>query len=591
VDPKTAGQGTVEGVGELDGDGYSENSGSGDVIGEGVVTGDGDTTASGSGDIVGVGELDGDGYSQHSGSGDIVGVGELTGDGSSGAVGGSGSVVGVGELDGEGYTAHSGSGDIEGVGTLSGEGDAPPDPPGEAEGYGNVVGVGSLSGEGYAAHGGSGTLYGVGTLIGAAPVTPTSSGAKHMKCCCGPIVCRIGEDDFNRADSDDPGTQWSEESGDWDILGNTLVGVSAGVLATTLCHPAYAPLGSFVAQFDLVSPTGGSVYRIRAGNPASSTNEASWTFAGTAGSGTITIEVTNGTDTETLVAAWVEEGGPAVRVCYWPGTMLTASIPSNQAQSGSASVAAVCLGTGGTGRCHTGLGNFSFLEGSFDNWTYDIHWMEQRTCPECGCTCREVIEGEETFFCVDSVLCATITNVSGCDGISQSQDMHLLAVDGFNDDSAPTTYVDPSRSFWISDPFICPQETEPVGFVIILECHIDPSVGYPRFIAYLRRYLPTGQNCSGIGFVSDPDTIVEACSESGIDICYSSHAYSTSGSTCDPFYLQFPDIWESFWSCPSLTAGCCGGGVISDDPETEEDEGFLSPSAYMTLEITAGSCA
>jgi hypothetical protein len=160
--PIPSGSGTVEGVGELDGDGYTEHSGSGDVIGEGVVTGDGDTTASGSGDIVGQSDLEADGYSQHSGSGDIVGVGELTGDGSSGAVGGSGSIVGVGELDGEGYTAHSGSGDIEGVGTLSGEGDAPPDPPGEAEGYGNVVGVGSLSGEGYTPHGGSGSCMVLG---------------------------------------------------------------------------------------------------------------------------------------------------------------------------------------------------------------------------------------------------------------------------------------------------------------------------------------------------------------------------------------------------------------------------------------------
>lgn len=416
-------------------------------------------------------------------------------------------------------------------------------------------------------------------------------GAKHNKCCC-PDSCRLSEDNFDRADSDDPGPLWSEESGDWDISGNVLVGMSAGILATTACHPDYAPLGSFVAQFDLVDPEDGSVYRARAGNPLTSTNEATWTFAGSPGTGTITLEVTNGTDTEDFTVDWLDEPAPySVRLCYWPGVMLAATKPSNQDQSGSPGTAAVCLGTGGTGACFSGLGNFSFLEGSFDNFVYDIHWMERRYCPQCGCTCREVVDSEETFTCVPSVLCATITNVSNCDGITQSQNMYLKGISGYNNDAPPDTFDEPSRSFWVSEPFICPQETEPVAFVVILECHIDTGVDHPRFIAYIRRYLPTGENCSGIGFVDDPDTLQEACSETGTEICYSSHAYATAGSTCDPFYLTFPDIWESFWSCPSLTAGCCGGGVISDDIETPEDESFTSPAAYMTLEITEGPCA
>lgn len=52
------------------------------------------------------------------------------------------------------------------------------------------------------------------------------------RCCCG---CDVWlEDDFNRSDNDDPGSDWSEDSGDWDISSNTLICSSAaGLLVTT----------------------------------------------------------------------------------------------------------------------------------------------------------------------------------------------------------------------------------------------------------------------------------------------------------------------------------------------------------------------
>lgn len=399
------------------------------------------------------------------------------------------------------------------------------------------------------------------------------------RCCCG--SCTLGADDFNRADSDDPGPLWSEESGDWDIDGNRLKGTSAGLLATTICHPSWATLGSFIASFDLDDPTNGKVYSIRAGNPNTSLREATWTFTGSPGAGTIEISATNGTDTNSFTVNWQDEPGPyRVTVCYVPGVLLSARKPINMVESGSATYTTVCIDETGTAACFSGLGNFSFLEGDFDNWDYEIHWIENHNCSQCLCQCREVVDGIETFTCAPDVLYATISNVANCSGIDQTQAMHLRTASGYNNTSAPDSYVDYARNFWVSDTFECPTGESEMAFCIILECQIDVAYDYPRWIAHIVRWMPGGRNCSGIGFIDgDPDTIVAQCSEVGIGtVCYESTAYAKSSSTCTPFYLQFGNIEEYSWSCSEDPSGCCNGQVVSGVGS--------DPPAYMTLEIT-----
>lgn len=399
------------------------------------------------------------------------------------------------------------------------------------------------------------------------------------RCCCG--LCVIGEDDFNRANSDNPGPLWSEEDGDWDIDGNRLKGTTAGLLATTVCHPTWAPLGSFIASFDLDAPINGKVYKVRGGNPNTSLREATWTFTGSAGSGTINIEVTNGTDTLDFNVAWQDVEGPyRVSVCYLPGVLISASKPSNIAESGSPTYTSVCIDDTDAARCFDGLGNFSFLQGDFDNWVYEVHWLENHNCSTCLCPCREVVDDVETFTCVPDTLYATVSNVANCVGIDATKAMHLRTVSGLNSSAYPDYYVDYSRNFWISEAFDCPTGADETKFVVVLECRNDVAYPYPRWIAHIIRWLPAGRNCAGMGFIdSDTETIIAACSEDGGGgVCYESTAYSLDTSTCTPFYLAFNNLIESFWVCSEDDRGCCGGKVVSGVGS--------DPPAYISLEIT-----
>lgn len=58
-----------------------------------------------------------------------------------------------------------------------------------------------------------------------------SSRGLARRCCCGD--CTQFSDNFNRANSSDIGSDWSEESGNWSISSNKLVAAAAGAIATT----------------------------------------------------------------------------------------------------------------------------------------------------------------------------------------------------------------------------------------------------------------------------------------------------------------------------------------------------------------------
>jgi hypothetical protein len=59
------------------------------------------------------------------------------------------------------------------------------------------------------------------------------------RCCCLLASCTIFTDSFTRDDSDDPGSDWNEVSGDWDISGNALVetGNAGAIVVCTTPNP------------------------------------------------------------------------------------------------------------------------------------------------------------------------------------------------------------------------------------------------------------------------------------------------------------------------------------------------------------------
>lgn len=66
------------------------------------------------------------------------------------------------------------------------------------------------------------------------------------------------------------------------------------------------------------------------------------------------------------------------------------------------------------------VGNFSFLEGEFDDWEYSVHWIENRSCDRCVCFCYENDATTETFSCPPATLYLNLTNEAFCAGIEGS---------------------------------------------------------------------------------------------------------------------------------------------------------------------------
>jgi hypothetical protein len=321
------------------------------------------------------------------------------------------------------------------------------------------------------------------------------------RCCCG--NCRIGEDDFDRANANAPTGNWHVISGEWEILDNELNCITPGVLATTICHPPQYDKGSYIARFDLIGMSDGSVdhWEIGVGDPNSPNYvvEILHTFA----TSTAVLKLWSGNKSSLIheeTYSGVNSDAPGY-ICYAPGIAIDVSIgriPELEfcdsttssdcfesgdtdtiiTQSGSlvtgASITGQATGTtlygivlrnedgeqdsaillfsssatrasydissstfnptatglvasftstnsvlgGGTyslvERNSSGIsgsvsvtgftqgyefeitktaindvGGFSFRDGRFDNWTYDLHWLDLKRCEKCPCFCEK----------------------------------------------------------------------------------------------------------------------------------------------------------------------------------------------------------
>jgi hypothetical protein len=213
------------------------------------------------------------------------------------------------------------------------------------------------------------------------------------RCCC--IKCELGTDGFNRIDANPPSGKWHEVSGEFEILSNTVNSITPGVLATTICHQPIHDEGSFIANFQLVDLRTRGIYKVRAGKPDTSDYEVHFEPIDV-DLPTARIRVTvfgDAAETVTVEHPWpVDFFGFSVNVhdafiCYQPGVHLKGSIGSF---AGLPPVPQVCVTSPGSHCWSVGgenVGNFSFLEGRFDNWTYRVTAIDDLTCEPCGCFC------------------------------------------------------------------------------------------------------------------------------------------------------------------------------------------------------------
>jgi hypothetical protein len=224
---------------------------------------------------------------------------------------------------------------------------------------------------------------------------PTRGGVAipPRRCCC--VDCFLGADEFDRADANPPTGRWHEISGEFEIVDETVSSITPGVLATTICHLPIHDEGSFIANFQLVGLRTRTIYKVRAGNPSTSDYEVHFepldmdlvtarirvTAYGDAGETAVVehpwpVDVMG--DSEDITEAFI---------CYQPGVHLKGSIGSF---GGLPPVPGVCVTDPGS-HCWdiggTDVGNFSFVEGTFDNWDYQVTQTDDLTCNPCGCFC------------------------------------------------------------------------------------------------------------------------------------------------------------------------------------------------------------
>jgi hypothetical protein len=393
-------------------------------------------------------------------------------------------------------------------------------------------------------------------------------------CCC---KCLVAEDDFNRADGD-PGALWY---GDGVIVSNAL---EADHDSVRTCHPGFAKQGSLFATCVLKDTTDGAEYKIRVGDPNGSL-EVHVLFTGTVGTGTYNITVTDGdsgTPDETYDFQWqnVDEG---LIVCYQPKLQLSAG-PSTRspAISGEAEWCTMCINKIGQfcwKRGDVSVGNWMFIEGTFDDFQMDVHWMEKSSCPKCNCFCTDMVGSQKKYRCMPKKLYLTLTELN-CPGIAGTYEMNQVFIDSNNYDLRlyPSVVAWPQKRFWLSDPISCPNTAyADNAWYFVLQCKDSNGGVYPDFELTLVKHGLASWECSSVSFDPDDPDFVFAYGQP-TPSTPETIAKAKPTSTCQPVYLEFPSLIEGNFSCSGPGYACCGGTIDSG--------GTISDPSYFTVIIT-----
>lgn len=351
------------------------------------------------------------------------------------------------------------------------------------------------------------------------------------RCCC--TSCRLGADNFNRADENPVSGAWHEISGDWEVKDNELNSVSDGVLATTICHPGIYTNGSYVMRVRLIGMADGSKssWEVSAGDPDSPNYvvEVTHSFA----SKQATLSLYSGNKT-TLIHEETYSGVTNDRemtLCYSPGLTIDVSIESNpQIEFCSDVTGDTCYDSGGTD-----VGGFAFRKGKFDDWIYELHWLDLEKCEKCTCFCEK---SREDFKCYPDVLYLSFDNTVGGATLPS-----IPLYQGFLNSAS---YLWPEKVAWYSAVQNC---------------------GGPVGAQWTARFLCGQEDLGSLAF-GTADYVFESLSVSQIAFGWADNGNSfekrdaiKAASTCEPILLTFPSIAAN---CASPSPSCTGGGVDCD---------------------------
>lgn len=415
--------------------------------------------------------------------------------------------------------------------------------------------------------------------------------------CCGD--CFLATDDFNRPDSARPGGEFVLLAVAGGINSNTLLVNETGVVATTKCHSNIHDLGSFESTFDLVSPEDGDIYEIACGNPNDPKAIVTYSFSGIPGSGGyVTIEIeTDGEDvasneySKTIKIDWISSTLVSARICYAPGLAVTASIFFDGSAATPDSEA--CIGEGNTAPCwdatdvdgnEVKVGNFTFLQGHYDNWEYYVNFVDYRECVLCSCNCfRAISDNQYEYSCVPKTIHVTIGSDAACTGLAGTYAMFQRIRRDAPTDQPPDVDNFQQKFSWVTNPIICPQDPD-YQFVLELIClgnSKEDATAVPNFQLNCIKYADGGlANVADSNFGFDPTDPFTITGGTTIAAGNVSEAACKSGS-CDPLNLAFPKLIENSYSAGDPATGtvaCCGGYVSSG--------GAYEPSVSFTVTVT-----
>lgn len=352
------------------------------------------------------------------------------------------------------------------------------------------------------------------------------------KCCC--VDCFLGADEFDRADANPPTGQWHVVSGEWEITDETVNSVDPGVLATTICHLPIHDEGSFIANFELVGLRTRSIFKVRAGKPDTSDYEVHFEpldMDTPSASIRVTVYGDLG-ETATVTHPWpVDNSGNSVDrheafICYQPGVHLKGSIGSF---SGQPPVPGVCVTDPGDNCWDVGgenLGNFSFVEGTFDNWDYQVTATDDLNCSPCGCFCLRGEMPTDRHDPDKACFPETITAIFQL--VSSSVYAETCPLNDFEVDLVET---DADRTEWVSTT----QDVCGTTFALKANCAVFDTEGRAFRGISLTLLDVSGGSPGAVAFQwQDPDF--------GAGETASTRFPDYEESTCDPLGLVYKDL-------------------------------------------------
>jgi len=292
-------------------------------------------------------------------------------------------------------------------------------------------------------------------------------------CCCD-VDCLVGEDNFDRADSNPPSGNWSVISGEWEIDNNELSSISDGPIITTSIPPPPVEVGARYNSrivVDLVMPDSGDTeFGVICAYTSSSVYAwIKFSYNGTTGE----LSPTFYSDATTVIMDTTTHPGEEVWFCS-PGTKYTFVICASDVEWTAANGDVVwhtCYPIG-LDTLASGLGAVGFLMGRFDNWEYYVHWESDKRCNRCECFCIN-LEDTDDYACIPECLILTITRDDfdlDCCIDDLSLTLHLSNPDV----SGATPIFNPSaqRKRWFSDVFEC-SGTSSTKLWFVLSCDLD----------------------------------------------------------------------------------------------------------------------